>query len=507
MRKFVKKFSVLLLLAYVSVLFSGCAPCKPCAKVSKPAPKSCGECGPVLGDNTVAFYYPCGSKSCSVVYVEKTAPKQVQVGEKFDYVINVTNVLKYKLTDVKVTDVAPGNFTVLSSSPKASAGMVWDLGTLMPNETKQIKITGSAKTAEPMTNCIKITYTPLLCVMTTVIKPSLALTADSTPEVILCDKILLTFTATNNGTGPARNVIVTSSLPSGIETIDGKSSITKTIDCLKGGESQKFDYTLKAMKPGKYTFDVDAKAQGNLNAKASTSTVVRQPKLTIAKTGTEKVYIGRPVKYTITVKNVGDGDAENTVVTDVIPANMSFSKADHNGTLVGNNVRWNLGTLEPNDSSTLNLELVAVSKGTGTNQASANGECCDKVNASASTLVEGIPALLLEVVDLSDPIEIGANVTYVITVTNQGSAVANNIKLVCTLEANQEFVSSSGSSKSEAKDKVISFIPLPQLAPQAKATWNVVVKSLKPGDVRFTVEMTSAELKRPVSETESTHLY
>jgi len=229
--------------------------------------------------------------------------------------------------------------------------------------------------------------------------------------------------------------------------------------------------------------------------------------LTIAKTGTKKVYIGRPAKYTITVKNVGDGDAENMVVTDAIPANMSFSKADNNGVLAGKKVRWNLGTLNPNDSKTLNLELVAESKGAATNQASAMGECCDKVNASASTLVEGIPALLLEVIDLEDPIEIGANVTYVITVTNQGSAVANNIKLVCTLEANQEFVSSDGSSKSEAKDRVISFIPVPKLAPQAKATWNVVVKSLKPGDVRFTVEMTSDELKRPVSETESTNLY
>ncbi len=498
---------ILLILFATSIGFSGCCALAPAQATPKPkAVKGPCDCAPKDGQSKIGFYYPCGSKSCAVVYVEKIAPAQVVVGQDFDYLINITNVLKVKVADVKVTDIIPANFTLKNSVPQPS-GKVWNLGTLAPNETKTIKITGSANSTDALTNCIKVTYNPLLCVVTQVIQPSLKLTADSTPEVILCDTILLTFNVTNNGTGCAQNVVVTSTLPAGVTTVDGKTSIIKRIDCLDTAQSKKYDVTLKASKPGKYTFPVVAKADGNLKANASTVTVVRQPVLTISKTGSKTVYIGRPAKYTITVKNVGDGDAVNTVVKDVLPSNMSFVSASGNGKLVGNSVQWTLGTLKPNASATLDLKLTALSAGVARDEASAVGACCDKVVADAKTDVKGIPALLLEVIDLDDPIEVGSNVTYVITVTNQGSATATNISLKCTLENNQQYVSASGASDVNVKGQVVQTLPLPTLAPKAKATWKVTVKSLTAGDVRFSVEMKSDQLKRPVSETESTNLY
>ena len=48
---------------------------------------------------------------------------------------------------------------------------------------------------------------------------------------------------------------------------------------------------------------------------------------------------------------------------------------------------------------------------------------------------------------------------------------------------------------------------LPVLQPGARAEWQVVVKAVKAGDVRFKVEMTSDQLSRPVEETEATNLY
>ena len=51
------------------------------------------------------------------------------------------------------------------------------------------------------------------------------------------------------------------------------------------------------------------------------------------------------------------------------------------------------------------------------------------------------------------------------------------------------------------------FQPLATLAPKAKATWRVKVKSVGGGDVRFRVSMTSDQLGRPVEETEATNFY
>jgi len=54
---------------------------------------------------------------------------------------------------------------------------------------------------------------------------------------------------------------------------------------------------------------------------------------------------------------------------------------------------------------------------------------------------------------------------------------------------------------------VIEFAPLPTLGAGQKATWRLIVKAVKAGDIRFGVRMTTDETERPVEETESTHQY
>ena len=82
-----------------------------------------------------------------------------------------------------------------------------------------------------------------------------------------------------------------------------------------------------------------------------------------------------------------------------------------------------------------------------------------------------------------------------------------DIAIVCTLEENETYVSSSGATRGRLEGNKITFQPLGSLAPKAKAQWNVVVKAVKAGDVRFTVTMNSDQLTRSVEETESTNLY
>jgi uncharacterized repeat protein (TIGR01451 family) len=123
------------------------------------------------------------------------------------------------------------------------------------------------------------------------------------------------------------------------------------------------------------------------------------------------------------------------------------------------------------------------------------------------TLVTGISAVSLEVVDIVDPVRIGTRTTYVIGVTNQGSAAATNIRIACVLENNVQYVSSAGATAGSIEGQIVKFFPLSSLEPKAKAVWRVVIAALKPGDVRFKVVMNMDQLTRPVEETESTHLY
>jgi uncharacterized repeat protein (TIGR01451 family) len=110
-------------------------------------------------------------------------------------------------------------------------------------------------------------------------------------------------------------------------------------------------------------------------------------------------------------------------------------------------------------------------------------------------------------VDVNDPIAVGEVETYIITITNQGSATDTNIKITGMLEPEMEFVSCGGATAGTADGKNITFEPLPSLAPKAKAVWEVKVKAMKAGDVRFKTVLQSDQLTRPVEKTEATRFY
>ena len=91
--------------------------------------------------------------------------------------------------------------------------------------------------------------------------------------------------------------------------------------------------------------------------------------------------------------------------------------------------------------------------------------------------------------------------------SNQGSAIATNIRMLVTLEDSMTFVNSGGVTTGNIDGKLITFEPLATLAPKAVATYTVTVRAKSEGDVRFKATLTSDQLKRPVEETESTNFY
>ncbi len=230
-----------------------------------------------------------------------------------------------------------------------------------------------------------------------------------------------------------------------------------------------------------------------------------QPVLELSKRCPKLRYLGRKATFEITVANKGGGPAHDVVVMDEIPQGIDFVSADNKGTRRGGNIVWRLGTLEAGKSRVLKTTFRCDRIGKYRNSATVT--YCAEAGDACELEVKGISAILLECVDDPDPIEIDGNVTYTITVTNQGSAVGTNIAIVCTLPKEQEHVSSTGPSKAVSKGKKVTIAPLATLAPKANAVYKVTVKGIAEGDVRFRVEMKSDQMDSPVSETESTRIY
>jgi uncharacterized repeat protein (TIGR01451 family) len=256
-----------------------------------------------------------------------------------------------------------------------------------------------------------------------------------------------------------------------------------------------------AMPPVMDATDADSSA----DPEASATLVAGQPILELTKDCPGLRYVGRNAIFEITLTNRGDGPANDVVVTDVISGRIDFIKADNNGVREGNNIVWRLGTLEAGGNRTLKATFRCNHIGRVRNTATVT--YCVEASDACELEVKGIPAILLECVDDPDPIEINGSVTYTITVLNQGSAIGTNIVIECTLPPEEEHVSSTGPTKAKVEGRKVTFAPLASLAPKANVVYKVTVKGVKEGDVRFRVELKSDQIKTPVMETESTHIY
>lgn len=510
-----KNLILTLLCAAMIVGMVGCA-CQPAAPkpvvkaapAPRPAPKpapapASGKCGAY----TVSQIYP----STGALRIDKVMPKSVQLNAPFEYTIKAINLSDQTLSQVVVKDHLSEGLKYVSSTPTGKLEnnvLVWRMKTLGPKASETIVVKASASDVGCMQTCAYASYIVLACAKTEVVQPALALSKSAPASVTICDPIPYKFVVTNKGSGTATNIKLTDTLPAGLTTQDGKTSIQLSLGNLAPGQSKTQTVVAKAAKTGTYKNQAMAMADGNLKAESqTTTTVVTQPVLAITKTGSKKIYLGRGLQYDITVTNKGDSVAANTVVTDTIPAGVSGIKASNNGTLAGNLVTWKLGDLAPNASKKVSVAYNPSKAGTYKNTANATATCASAVSASAATQVEGIPAVLLEVIDVSDPIEVGGNETYIIVVTNQGTASDTDILIKAMLEDNMEYVSSSGATNGQLSGDTVTFSPLPSLAPKAKATWKVVVKAKKAGDVRFRVTLNTDQLGRDVSETEATNFY
>ncbi len=462
------------------------------------------------GSSIVSRTYPWAE--CGIVQLDKAMPKEVGLNKPFNYSIKVTNLTDTMLSGIIISEEIPSHFKFINANPTATEEenkLIWEIDSLGSKASRQITVSGMADYAEPLKHCTTV-LTPVIpaCANVEVIEPRLKLIKTAPTEVLLCDLIPVKYVVSNAGTGNILNVRIVDSLPSGLRTTDSKSDLIFEAGTLGAGQSREFSIELRPTRTGTYISKAVANSTTGLKAESDeTTTVVSIPMLSISKTGPERLYIGRPAAYEIAVTNISDIAARDTVIEDTIPEGMTSVKATAGAKLSDSKLVWELGTLEPDSSETLRISYTPTKTGALMNSATATAYCAEPVTVSVKTVVTGISAVMLEVVDIEDPVRIGNRATYMITVKNQGSAAATNIRIACILEDNVQYVSSAGATASSIVGDTVRFLPLSNLAPKDRAVWRVVVAAVKPGDVRFKVIMNCDELSRPVEEAEATHLY
>ena len=460
------------------------------------------------GMKGAAMALPTGTESSSSILVEKFVPALVAPGENYEYQILVTNLTdSLYFQGVEVRDRFAGEYALASSTPEGrmdgSTG-VWNLGTLAPAETKTITIKGAVSGSGEVSSCTTIVYDPVLCLAYEAEKAVLQANCAGDTNVTACEEIKYTISVRNSGSGAAKNVVVTNNLPSGLEPV---GSTTASLGDIPGGESRDASFTVKPTAGGSYTASIRVTGDNVEPVEcASITTNVCAPAVSVDLSGTSYWYIGNEGAFKATVKNTSGCDTDNVTLTASLPSNTSYASSTEGGSGSGSSIRWNIGKMAAGEEKTVEFRLGGTVIGEGNVSVSAKGDCAPEVTDQEPVTTKGIPAILLEVIDVTDPVRVGDATTYVIIATNQGSAVGTGIKIVGRVEE-MTVTNAAGATDGSITAKEVTFAPLASLAPGAKAEWRVTVKVDAAGDQRFFVEMNTDQLSRPVNETEATNCY
>jgi uncharacterized repeat protein (TIGR01451 family) len=463
------------------------------------------------GYSAAGLAFPTGDPASSALLVHQVLPHEVRTGQAFDFQYHVTNMTGGTLQNVVLMNESVDNMEILESDPSfrdTADGMLWNLGDLGPNETQVIDVRAEAGDPGSATGCISVSYNNVLCHTLAIVEPALELVKTTTSESLLCDTFTYTYRVTNTGTGIATGVVIEDRFDECIRTVDGADSISLPVGDLAAGQTAERTITVEATCRGDFGSAAMAESTNGLSAESDEpETAIVQPELAIMIECPERRYIGRNVEFVYTVENTGDATSNNTILTAQLPENVEFVRASVNAAPTGNQISWNLGALPPGEERTVSAVVRSMGLATLRTTARVSGVCAEEATADCTTEVEGIPAVLLEVVDARDPIEVGETVTYIIRVTNQGSANDTDIRIVATLPPQQEFVNAGGAARAEQRGREIVFQPYEVLRPGQVIEYQVVARAVDTGDVRFAVEMTTNQLTEPVNETEATNLY
>jgi len=170
--------------------------------------------------------------------------------------------------------------------------------------------------------------------------------------------------------------------------------------------------------------------------------------LGIGKSAPATVLAGGSLAYTISITNFGPFTASNTVVTDSLPASVSFVSASGGGVNNSGTVTWNLGSIADNVVSNLTVTVTAPASGTLTNLASLATSTTDPVstnNTSPKVVTTVTPQADLQITkSAAATVAATSNLVYTISVTNVGPSTAGSVTVTDAIPTGATFVNASG---------------------------------------------------------------
>ncbi len=269
------------------------------------------------------------------------------------------------------------------------------------------------------------------------------------PEIQVGRPAVLRVVVRNTGPVAASEVEIHDQVPRGTRLLGTappasqgpRGELVWSLGTLKPGGGTSVEMQIMPTEEG----EVGSVATVRFQADATARSIVTRPKLVVETTGANRVLVGDDTLLTFTVSNPGSGVATGVVLAEHIPAGLK-----HPG---GAELEYTVGDLKPGESRQLQLRLKAVQPGTIANVITARADA--NLRAQHRFNLEVISPQLD--VALAGPKRryLEREATYQLSVSNPGTAPAQQVELVAYLPQGLKFVNANNAGRYDENTRAV----------------------------------------------------
>lgn len=449
--------------------------------------------------------------AAATVMVDWISPKSISRGRETEFKLLVRNTMKHAAKNVAVHVQLPEHAELGKCNPAPTPTddvLMWKIGQLAPGATRTISLGITPLERGEIEPQAAVTFTRASSTRVMIVEPELSLSINSSPRAVVGQRGGCVLVVHNGGNGPAAGVIVSAKLPAALLPTTTEEAKYQ-LGTLPPGESREIEFPLHAHKLGQHELEFQVTCLGAEPASIQHRLEVVQPTVQVAVEGPKLRYVERQANYVIRLENPGPAPINNVQVIENVPAGFQFVEATAGGDYdsEARQVAWFVGRLEPNAATTVEVKLIPAELGEHTVTTEVTADAGVTATAHATTRVEGVSSVVLEVVDRDDPIEVAGETMYEIRVTNQGTRPAAGVQVAASVPKEMEALELDGPSEGVIEDDKIVFEPIAELAPGKTETYRIHVRCNGEGNVRFRAYFRTDESANPVLEEELTHIY
>ena len=403
-------------------------------------------------------------------------PNPVDAGQELTYTITVTNSGDLAADGVILTDQLPASVSKVSASvssgfiePSMGATVTASVGTLAAGATATLTIVveTTANSVGTITDSVSVSSQetdPTPAGLNATINTQVLASADlsvvmtASPTSVLADGDLTdTITISNLGLDPASGVTASLPLAPGVKflsAVPGSATVTSS-----GGEVVVTVATMAANTQVTVTVTVEATIAGPLdqtvtvssssldgnlsnNTSSTTAQVVPAADLAVSIAGSAPAANpGDEFEYTVSAINNGPNDASNVMLSDTLPAGVTFVSASSPPNLVPTYsdgvVSLAINSIVQGATVTMAIVVTPTAQPGSTliDMASVAAQETDpdttNNTATLDTPVVGVSDLGISVTAQPGTVYVGQDVTFTVTVSNQGPDDEPNAVMTC----------------------------------------------------------------------------